>query len=244
MMKGVLKLNRRSVREIMVPRNKAFMIDIEDDKAENHELIVNSTYSRIPIYEGDKDVILGILLVKDYLRANLLADSYEDIDIKDLAHDSINVPETLLLDDAMTQMQTSNNHIAIVKDEYGQTAGIVSLEDIIEEIVGEIYDEYDNPMHQDMIDVTSENTWTVKGLMNLNDFNEYFETVLTSNEADTVGGYFTHISGIIPSQDTIGSTLTVENYQIELMEVSEATATLLKVTRLAGTEPSDAESPQ
>lgn len=231
MMEGVLKLNRRIVRAVMTPRNQAFLIDIDDDKAENHEAIVNSTYSRIPIYEDDKDTILGILLVKDYLKANLLADSYEDIDIRDLAHDPLNIPETLSLDDAMTQMQASNSHLAVVKDEYGQTAGIVSLEDIIEEIVGEIYDEYDNPLHEDMVTPVDEKTWIVKGLMNLNDFNQYFETVLTSNEADTIGGYFTYVSGLIPSQNTIGQTLKLDYYQLELTQVREATVLELKVTR-------------
>ncbi|MGO4938032.1 hemolysin family protein [Fundicoccus sp. Sow4_H7] len=231
MMEGVLKLNRRIVRAVMTPRNQAFLIDIDDDKAENHEAIVNSTYSRIPIYEDDKDTILGILLVKDYLKANLLADSYEDIDIRDLAHDPLNIPETLSLDDAMTQMQASNSHLAVVKDEYGQTAGIVSLEDIIEEIVGEIYDEYDNPLHEDMVTPVDEKTWIVKGLMNLNDFNQYFETVLTSNEADTIGGYFTYVSGLIPSQNTIGQTLKLDYYLLELTQVREATVLELKVTR-------------
>lgn len=233
MMQGVLKLNRKNVREVMVPRNQTLMIDINKDRHENHETIVTSSFSRIPVYQDDKDNILGVVLVKDYLRASVLEGDYTKVDIKDLAHDPLNVPETLLLDDLFSQIQQTSNHIAIVKDEYGQTVGLVTLEDIIEEIVGEIYDEYDTVVHDSMVEEVNEATWLVNGLMNINDFNEYFGTIITSNEVDTIGGYFTFKSEIIPSQDTIGSQLEVEGYLLELIEIHEATATQLKVTKLS-----------
>lgn len=232
MMQGVLKLNRKNVREVMVPRNQTLMIDINKDRHENHETIVTSSFSRIPVYQDDKDNILGVVLVKDYLRASVLEGDYTKVDIKDLAHDPLNVPETLLLDDLFSQIQQTSNHIAIVKDEYGQTVGLVTLEDIIEEIVGEIYDEYDTVTHDSMVTEVDEATWTVNGLMNINDFNEYFGTIITSNEVDTIGGYFTFKSEIIPSQDTIGSQLEIESYLFELIEIHEATATQLKVTKI------------
>lgn len=232
MMQGVLKLNRKSVREVMVPRNQALMIDITKDRVENHETIVNSSYSRIPVYQEDKDNILGVILVKDYLRASVLADDFNKVDIKDLAHDPLNVPETLLLDDMFAQIQQTSNHIAIVKDEYGQTVGIITLEDIIEEIVGEIYDEYDTDPHEEMVQKLDEKTWLVNGLMNINDFNEVFGTIITSYEVDTIGGYFTYKSEIIPSHETIGTTLEVESYQLELTQANEVTATQLKVTKI------------
>lgn len=232
MMQGVLKLNRKSVREVMVPRNQTLMIDINKDRGENHETIVNSSYSRIPVYQDDKDNILGVILVKDYLRASVLADDFNKVDIKDLAHDPLNVPETLLLDDMFAQIQQTSNHIAIVKDEYGQTVGLITLEDIIEEIVGEIYDEYDVNPHEEMVQNIDEQTWLVNGLMNINDFNEFFGTIITSYEVDTIGGYFTYKSEIIPSIDTIGTTLEVESYRFELTQANEVTATQLKVTKI------------
>lgn len=232
MMQGVLKLNRKMVREVMVPRNQTFMIDIDKDKKTNHDLIVHSTYSRIPVYQEDRDYVLGIILVKDYLRASILADSYEDVDLKDLAYDPLNVPETLLLDDLFTQIQQTSNHIAIVKDEYGQTAGLVTLEDIIEEIVGEIYDEYDLVKNDPMIEKLEEQTWLVDGLMNINDFNEIFGTIITSTEVDTIGGYFTFKTEIVPNQSTIGTHLEIEGYNLELIEVSEVSVTKLKVTKI------------
>jgi len=232
MMQGVLKLNRKMVREVMVPRNQTFMIDIDKDKRTNHDLIVNSTYSRIPVYQEDRDHVLGIILVKDYLRASTLANSYEEVDLKDLAHDPLNVPETLLLDDLFAQIQQTSNHIAIVKDEYGQTAGLVTLEDVIEEIVGEIYDEYDLVKHDPMIEKLEEQTWVVDGLMNINDFNETFGTIITSTEVDTIGGYFTFKTEIVPSQATIGTHLEIEGYNLELIEVNEVSVTKLKVTKI------------
>lgn len=234
MMQGVLKLNRKAVREIMVPRNKALMVDINHDRKQTHELIINSSYSRIPVYEDDKDNILGVVLVKDYLRASVIADDYNEVDLRDLAHDPLNIPETLPLDDLFTQIQKSSNHIAIVKDEYGQTAGIVTLEDVIEEIVGEIYDEYDveeQETHGNMIKQEDENNWLVDGLLNINDFNAYFGTVITSNDVDTIGGYFTFKSELVPSADNIGRSLNVDSYKLELSEVNEATATRIRVIK-------------
>jgi len=232
MMQGVLKLNRKAVREIMVPRKQTLMVDINKDRKMNHELIVNSSFSRIPIYQDDKDNILGVVLVKDYLRASVLAGDYTEVDLKDLAHDPLSIPETLLLDDLFTQIQQTSNHIAIVKDEYGQTIGIATLEDIIEEIVGEIYDEYDSDIHENMIEKIDSQTWTVNGQLNINDFNEYFGTIITSNEVDTIGGYFTFKSEIIPSIDKIGNSLDIESYKLELSKIDEATAAQLKVTKL------------
>ena len=142
------------------------------------------------------------------------------------------IPETLLLDDLFAQIQQTSNHIAIVKDEYGQTVGLITLEDIIEEIVGEIYDEHDIVLHDDMVDQVDESTWLVNGLMNINDFNEKFGTIITSNEVDTIGGYFTFKAEIIPSQETIGTVLDVEFYRLSLTQTNEATATQLEVQKL------------
>lgn len=232
MMQGVLKLNRRSVREVMTPRSHSMMIDIDNDQKANHELIVNSIYSRIPVYQDDKDNILGVILVKDYLRASVKVGDFSLVDIKDLAHDPFNIPETLLLDDLFAQIQQTSNHMAIVKDEYGQTVGIVTLEDILEEIVGEIYDEHDVVLHDDMVDRLDDQNWLVNGLMNINDFNETFGTIITSNEVDTIGGYFTFKAEIIPSEETIGTILDVDSYRLSLTETNEATATQLKVTQV------------
>lgn len=232
MMQGVLMLNRRSVREVMVPRSQAMMLDIDAGAEKNHDLIVNSVFSRLPVYREDKDNILGVILVKDYLRASVLAGDFRLVDIKDLAHDPLKVPETLLLDDMFAQIQQTSNHIAIVKDEYSQTVGLITLEDIIEEIVGEIYDEHDIVLHDEMVDQVDESTWFVNGLMNINDFNETFGTIINSNEVDTIGGFFTFKAEIIPSLDTIGTELIVESYRLVLTQTNEATATKLEVHKL------------
>lgn len=232
MMQGVLKLNRRNAREVMVPRRQTLMINLSKGRAENHELILNTIYSRIPVYEDNADNILGFVLVKDYLRAVTIAGDYNEVDIRDLAYDPLIVPETLMLDDLFERIQITSNHIAIVKDEYGQTVGIITLEDIIEEIVGEIYDESDTELHAEMVEKIDDKTWYVEGLMNINDFNEKFGTIITSNEVDTIGGYFTLKAQIIPSAEKIGTTLIEEPYEMELIEVAEANVSRLKISRI------------
>ncbi|MBG9985201.1 HlyC/CorC family transporter [Aerococcaceae bacterium DSM 111022] len=231
MMQGVMKLNRKTVREAMIPRNRTLMIDIEDNHQTNHDIIVNATYSRIPVYEKDKDNMIGVVLVKDYLRASVIAEDISQVDLRDLAHDPLNVPETLMLDDLFTQIQATRNHMAVVKDEYAQTVGIITLEDIVEEIMGDINDEYDINEENALIDATDEQTWFVNGTININDFNEYFETIINSTEVDTIGGYFTYMTEIIPSEDTIGTQLDIGNYTLELTQIHEATATQLKVVK-------------
>ena len=232
MMQGVLKLNRRNAREVMVPRRQTLLIDINKEKSENHEVIVHTIYSRLPVYADDPDNIIGFLLVKDYLRAVTIAGNFNEVDIRDLVHDPLIVPETLMLDDLFEQIQMTSSHIAIVKDEYGQTSGIITLEDIIEEIVGEIYDEYDNELHAEMVEEIDDRSWYVNGLMNINDFNERFNTILTSNEVDTMGGYFTLKAQIIPSSERLGTVIREEPYEIELTEVTESNVSQLKVTKV------------
>ena len=232
MMQGVLKLNRRNAREVMVPRRQTLLIDINKEKSENHEVIVHTIYSRLPVYDDDPDNIIGFLLVKDYLRAVTIAGDFNEVDIRDLVHDPLIVPETLMLDDLFEQIQMTSSHIAIVKDEYGQTSGIITLEDIIEEIVGEIYDEYDNELHAEMVEEIDDSSWVVNGLMNINDFNERFNTILTSNEVDTMGGYFTLKAQIIPSSERLGTVIREEPYEIELTEVIESNVSQLKVTKV------------
>ena len=232
MMQGVLKLNRRNAREVMVPRRQTLLIDINKEKSENHEVIVHTIYSRLPVYDDDPDNIIGFLLVKDYLRAVTIAGNFNEVDIRDLVHDPLIVPETLMLDDLFEQIQMTSSHIAIVKDEYGQTSGIITLEDIIEEIVGEIYDEYDNELHAEMVEEIDDSSWVVNGLMNINDFNERFNTILTSNEVDTMGGYFTLKAQIIPSSERLGTVIREDPYEIELTEVIESNVSQLKVTKV------------
>ena len=175
--------------------------------------------------------MIGVVLVKDYLRASMIAEDFSQVDLRDLAHDPLNVPETLMLDDLFTLIQTTRNHMAVVKDEYAQTVGIITLEDIVEEIMGDINDEYDINEENALIDATDEQTWFVNGTININDFNEYFETIINSTEVDTIGGYFTYVTEIIPSEDTIGTQLDIGNYTLELTQIHEATATQLKVVK-------------
>ena len=171
MITGVFSLDELVAREIMVPRTDAFMIDINDDSRENITAILSETYSRVPVYDDDKDNIL---------------------------QEPLFVPETIFVDDLMRQMRKTQNQMAVLLNEYGGVEGVVTLEDLLEEIVGEIDDETD--IAEEEVFKIGENLYVVQGKMTLNDFNEEFDTHLESNDVDTIAGYFLATTGKIPAK--------------------------------------------
>ncbi|MCA2389623.1 HlyC/CorC family transporter [Lactococcus lactis] len=197
MITGVFSLDELVAREIMVPRTDAFMIDINDDSRENITAILNETYSRVPVYDDDKDNILGILHVKKLLRYSF-DHGFDDIDLREILQEPLFVPETIFVDDLMRQMRKTQNQMAVLLNEYGGVEGVVTLEDLLEEIVGEIDDETD--IAEEEVFKIGENLYVVQGKMTLNDFNEEFDTHLESNDVDTIAGYFLATTGKIPAK--------------------------------------------
>lgn len=198
MITGVFSLDELVAREIMVPRTDAFMIDINDDSRENITAILNETYSRVPVYDDDKDNILGILHVKKLLRYSF-EHGFDDIDLREILQEPLFVPETIFVDDLMRQMRKTQNQMAVLLNEYGGVEGVVTLEDLLEEIVGEIDDETDKASVE--VREIGENTYIVEGSMTLNDFNEHFDTELESDDVDTIAGYYLTGVGAIPTQE-------------------------------------------
>lgn len=191
--KNVFKLDKMTAEDVMTPRKSVISISYDASDKEILEIIEEESYSRIPVYEDNPDKIIGILHACDYL----LKRNEKNFDLKSILHTPVFVPETVSLDVLFKDMQTDHNHLAVVVNEYGETSGIVTMEDILEEIVGEIWDERDEEI--DEFKKIGDNTYKVLCTASLEDFREYFK-LEDEKELDvsTVNGWITEITGIIP----------------------------------------------
>lgn len=198
MLQGVFSLDELMAREVMVPRTDAFMVDIEEDTDTIIAAILKQNFSRIPVYDGDKDNIIGLIHTKKIL-SEAFANGFDNLNIRRIMQEPLFVPETIFVDDLLTSLRNTQNQMAILLDEYGGVAGLVTLEDLLEEIVGEIDDETDKT--EIFVREIAENTFIVQGNMTLNDFNEHFETELESDDVDTIAGFYLTGVGTIPSQE-------------------------------------------
>lgn len=198
MLQGIFNLDEMMAREVMVPRTDAFMVNIEDDINVIMTEILRQNFSRIPVYEGDKDNIIGLIHTKKIL-AESFTNGFDQLNIRRIMQEPLFVPETIFVDDLLKSLRNTQNQMAILLDEYGGVSGIVTLEDLLEEIVGEIDDETDKT--EIFVREIAENTFIVQGSMTLNDFNEYFDLDLSSDDVDTIAGFYLTGLGTIPSQD-------------------------------------------
>ena len=198
MLQGIFNLDEMMAREVMVPRTDAFMVNIEDDINVIMTEILRQNFSRIPVYEGDKDNIIGLIHIKKIL-AESFTNGFDQLNIRRIMQEPLFVPETIFVDDLLKSFRNTQNQMAILLDEYGGVSGIVTLEDLLEEIVGEIDDETDKT--EIFVREIAENTFIVQGSMTLNDFNEYFDLDLSSDDVDTIAGFYLTGLGTIPSQD-------------------------------------------
>lgn len=198
MLQGVFSLDELMAREVMVPRTDAFMVDVEDDTETIVTAILKQNFSRIPVYDGDKDNIIGLIHTKKIL-SEAFSNGFDNLNIRRIMQEPLFVPETIFVDDLLKSLRNTQNQMAILLDEYGGVAGLVTLEDLLEEIVGEIDDETDKT--EIFVREIAENTYIVQGNMTLNDFNEHFDTELESDDVDTIAGYYLTGVGTIPSQE-------------------------------------------
>ena len=230
MLQGIFSLDELMAREVMVPRTDAFMVDIQDDSQTIIQSILKQNYSRIPVYDGDKDNVIGIIHTKSLLRA-AFEDGFDNDNIvwKRILQDPLFVPETIFVDDLLKELRNTQRQMAILLDEYGGMAGLVTLEDLLEEIVGEIDDETDKAeieVHQ-----IGEDTYIVQGTMNLNAFNDYFDVELESDDVDTIAGYYLTGVGTIPTTEKLSYELVSQNKQLILTndKVKNGRVTKVKV---------------
>ncbi|ALV21761.1 MULTISPECIES: hemolysin family protein [Carnobacterium] len=229
MLRGVMSMDTKMAKEIMVPRTDTFMIDYKDGNKKNIPLLLDCRYSRVPVYETDKDNIIGVLHVKSLLQASRTT-NLDEINIREIMNTPLSVPETIYMNDLLYEMKHTRNQIAILNDEYGGTVGIVTLEDLLEEIVGDIDDEYDET-HQ-LVEQLTENRYLVAGSTPLSKFNEFFDTNIKSNNVDSIAGYFITEYGNIPQK---GEKISIKhkNYVFTANEIEGSRVMSLFIERNA-----------
>ena len=196
MMEGVLQVSESQVREIMIPRAQMDVIDISEQPEKFIPFVIETAHSRFPVIDGDKDNIIGILLAKDLLRYY----AGEEFNVRDMLRPAVFVPESKRLNVLLRDFRGNRNHIALVADEYGGISGMVTIEDVLEQIVGDIEDEYDFDEDEDNIIPDSKGKWRIKADTEIADFNEALGTEFSDEEYDTVGGLALKSAGQLPKR--------------------------------------------
>jgi magnesium and cobalt transporter len=197
MMEGVIQVSERQVREIMIPRAQMDVIDISQPPEKFIPYVIDTAHSRFPVIEGDKDNIIGILLAKDLLRYY----AGEEFDVRDMLRPAVFVPESKRLNILLRDFRSNRNHIALVVDEYGGVCGMVTIEDVLEQIVGDIADEYDFDEDEDNIIRQDDAHWRVKADTEIEDFNEAMGTDFSDEDYDTIGGLILKAAGQLPKRN-------------------------------------------
>ena len=217
MIESIFEFDNKRAEEIMMPRTEVFLIDISWSSTEISKKLLEEQYSRIPVYEEDSDNIIGILYMKDYfLEAS--RHGFDNVGIRKILRTPYFVPETKNIDDLFKELQKSNNHMAILIDEYGGFSGIVTIEDLIEEVMGNIFDEYDE-VECDIMKIDN-NTFIVNGLLSIDEFNDYLDTKLQCEHSETIGGFVVNLLGSIPN-DEKDEIVEFENLIFKIEDVKE-----------------------
>ncbi len=222
--------------EIMTPRTDVFMFDLDDDRSEYFEELMELTHSRIPVYKGDPDNIVGILHIKDYLY-NATKKGFDNVDIKKLLRPAYFVPETKNIDSLFRELQIERQHLAILIDEYGGFSGIVSVEDIIEQIVGDIDDEFDE--EDRIIEKVNDTTFIVDGNVYLDDLEEETDVELESETSETVGGFIIDLLGEIPRENVKYKPISYEDYSFTILSVKDRRIVKIRIEKTEREDGSD-----
>lgn len=233
MINSIFAFDDELAYEIMTPRTDVFLIDLADPKDEYLNTLLNLKYSRIPVCENDSDNIIGILNIKDYL-LKAQEDGFDNVDIKKILRKPYFVPDTKNIDSLFFEFQKEKQHIAILIDEYGGFSGIVTMEDIIEEVMGEIDDEYDQ--EEFSIKEINEDNYIVNGKVSLDDLYEETGIHIESENSETLGGFIIDLLGEIPKEDEKGHKLKYENYSLTILSVRERRIESVKIEILKKTD--------
>ncbi|MEL7293604.1 MAG: CNNM family magnesium/cobalt transport protein CorC [Pseudomonadota bacterium] len=224
MLEGVMEISEMRVRDIMLPRSQMVTVDRSDDLDNLINLITDAQHSRYPVISEDKDHVEGILLAKDLLK--YLGSDSEPFDIEQVIRPAVVVPESKRVDRLLKEFRQERYHMAIVVDEFGGVSGLVTIEDILEEIVGEIEDEFDDEEELD-IRKLSKHTFAVKALTTIEEFNETFGTSFSDEEVDTVGGMVMTAFGHLPSR---GEVVGIDGYNFKVTAADNRRVVQLQVT--------------
>ena len=234
MIEGVLSVSETTVRDIMIPRSQMDCVSIDDEVPEFIPVVVETRHSRFPVIGESKDDVIGILLAKELL--NYYANP-EAFDLRETLRPAVFIPESKRLNVLLRDFRANRNHIAIVVDEYGGVSGLVTIEDVLEQIVGDIEDEYDFDESHDNIIPEANGKFRVKAQTEIADFNEQFGTSFPDDEFDTVGGLVLRAFGRLPKR---GEATTMEGLRFRVLRADSRRLHTLQVERIAPTPPADA----
>jgi len=227
MIEGALQVSEMQVRDIMIPRVQMIVIKNDADPEDILATVVESGHSRFPVIGDDTDEITGILLAKDLL--NYFSDRENtEFNIKDMMRRAAYVPESKRLNVLLREFRSNRNHMAIVVDEYSGVAGLVTMEDVIEEIVGEIEDEHDID-NEDHIKPHERNRYTVKASTPIDEFNEFFNTELSDGEYDTIGGLALKAFGHVPKR---GENIELEGFNVKVLRADKRRIHLMRMNQI------------
>lgn len=228
MIEGVIDVSEMQVRDIMVPRSQMIVVEIDTPPEQFIPVIKQSGHSRFPVISETRDQIKGILLAKDLIDINF-RDNTNPFDLNTIMRPAYFVPESKRLDALLRDFRQKSSHMAVVVDEYGGVAGLVTIEDILEEIVGDIVDEHDT--NEDAyIKKTAQSTFLIKALTPIEDFNEYFDLELSDDDFDTIGGLVTQTLGHLPKR---GETVTITPFEFKIIHADNRRIRLMEAKRIA-----------
>lgn len=225
MIEGVLRMANMTAGEVMVAAPRADLIDIDAPLEELFHIVIETAHSRFPVFEGDRDNIIGILLAKDLLKLQRAP----DLNLRSLLRPPVFVPESKRLNDLLRDFRGNRNHLAMVIDEFGRLAGLITIEDVLEEIVGEIEDEFDEDEESGDIYRLADKTWRVSGDTSIERINEAFAIDLPHDEFETIGGWIAHQMGQVPKR---GEYFDIEDKRFWVMHARRGAVRWFKVMPL------------
>lgn len=225
MVSSIFEFGATIAREVMTPRPDMQCVEVSDPIEKVNALIVEGGHSRIPVYEGNLDNIVGVVYAKDLLRVKAACEP--GVGLKDLLRPALFIPEAKRVDSLLHEMQAARTHIAVVVDEYGGAAGLVTMEDIVEEIVGEIYDEFEKKVKT--VEKIDDNTTIVDARMNITDLNSMLGINLPEKDYDTLGGFIFGLLGKFPA---VGDQTRYDNILISVERVHKRRITRAKIVKL------------
>ncbi len=222
MIEGVLRFSELQVRDVMIPRVQMNAVPIDAELETIFPLVLEHGHSRFPVIEDDRSKVVGMLLAKDLLTC---FGENKKLTVRDLMRSVSVVPESKRLNILLNEFRTDRDHMAIVVDEYGLAAGLVTIEDVLEQIVGEIEDEHDS-QEEENIQQNSDNRYTLNALTPIDEFNEYFSVEIKDDEHETIGGFVIRQLGVLPKK---GDKLEYEKFRFEVLHADNRRVYLLKL---------------
>ena len=226
MIEGVLEVSELAVRDVMVPRSQMDVVSVDDAVETFLPYVMETAHSRFPVIGDSKDEVLGILLAKDLLSYFADRDAF---DLRDSLRPAVFIPESKRLNVLLREFRQTRNHMAIVVDEYGGVAGLITIEDVLEQIVGDIEDEYDFDETESHIVPGKNGRWRVKAITELDDFNDYFHTGFAGDGIDTVGGLVVNELGHLPKR---GETVDRQGWRFTVLRADSRRVQMLLVEKL------------